>query len=137
MSIDVASSNNNVHEVLMKVPQITALFWVTKILNTFGETAGDALSMSLNLGYLLSNVAFILQPFLWGSCISKLSLKLIIHFYIGLHYCQYDCRYNFGRFCRPLIGYWLCRSGKYDFTVFGVFRCLFGIEQKAVFHLMR
>lgn len=59
MSIDVASSNNNVHEVLMKVPQITALFWVTKIFaTTFGETAGDALSMSLNLGYLLSTFIF-------------------------------------------------------------------------------
>ena len=59
MSIDVASSNNNVHEVLMKVPQITALFWVTKIFaTTFGETAGDALSMSLNLGYMLSTFIF-------------------------------------------------------------------------------
>ena len=46
---------------LIKVPEITALFWVTKILaTTFGETAGDALSMSLNLGYLISTLIFAL-----------------------------------------------------------------------------
>ncbi|WP_180064125.1 hypothetical protein [Acinetobacter sp. YH16042] len=51
-----------VHELqdyVKKVPQITALFWLTKIFaTTFGETSGDALSMSLNLGYLLSTFIF-------------------------------------------------------------------------------
>src|SRR6185312_14553471 len=38
-----------------KVPQITIAFWIIKIAaTTLGETGGDALSMSLNLGYLLS-----------------------------------------------------------------------------------
>nr|WP_314368199.1 hypothetical protein [uncultured Acinetobacter sp.] len=47
------------HELLLKVPQVTALFWVTKIFaTTFGETAGDAVSMSLNLGYLISTFIF-------------------------------------------------------------------------------
>ncbi|MCH7329438.1 hypothetical protein [Acinetobacter modestus] len=47
------------HELLSKVPQVTALFWVTKIFaTTFGETAGDAVSMSLNLGYLISTFIF-------------------------------------------------------------------------------
>ncbi|EPF70988.1 hypothetical protein F945_02751 [Acinetobacter rudis CIP 110305] len=47
------------HKILIKVPEITALFWITKILaTTFGETAGDALSMSLNLGYLVSTLIF-------------------------------------------------------------------------------
>ena len=42
-----------------KVPEITALFWVTKIFaTTFGETAGDAVSMSLNWGYLMSTAIF-------------------------------------------------------------------------------
>ncbi len=50
---------DNTRQLLMKVPQITALFWVTKIFaTTFGETAGDALSMSLNLGYLVSTFIF-------------------------------------------------------------------------------
>lgn len=44
---------------LSKVPQITVLFWITKIFaTTFGETGGDALSMSLNLGYLVSTFIF-------------------------------------------------------------------------------
>jgi uncharacterized membrane-anchored protein len=46
-------------ELLSKVPQITALFWLTKIFaTTFGETAGDAVSMSMNLGYLVSTFIF-------------------------------------------------------------------------------
>nr|WP_174505824.1 hypothetical protein [Acinetobacter sp. Marseille-Q1620] len=45
--------------ILSKVPEITLIFWITKIFaTTFGETAGDALSMSLNLGYLLSTFVF-------------------------------------------------------------------------------
>lgn len=44
---------------LSKVPEITALFWMTKIFaTTFGETAGDAVSMSLNWGYLVSTAIF-------------------------------------------------------------------------------
>jgi len=42
-----------------KVPEVTAVFWIIKILaTTFGETAGDAVSMSLGLGYLLGSVIF-------------------------------------------------------------------------------
>ena len=44
---------------LSKVPEVTLVFWVIKILaTTLGETGGDALSMSLNLGYLLSTGLF-------------------------------------------------------------------------------
>ena len=44
---------------LIKVPELTLIFWVIKILaTTLGETAGDALSMSMNLGYLLSTAIF-------------------------------------------------------------------------------
>ena len=47
-------------QALTKVPQVTLIFWLVKILaTTLGETAGDALSMSLNLGYLVSSVIFI------------------------------------------------------------------------------
>ena len=45
--------------VLSKVPALTLIFWAIKILaTTLGETAGDALSMSMNLGYLLSTLIF-------------------------------------------------------------------------------
>jgi len=46
-------------EVLSKVPEVTLIFWIIKILaTTLGETGGDAVSMSMNLGYLLSTVIF-------------------------------------------------------------------------------
>ena len=43
-----------------KVPQITLSFWVIKILaTTLGETGGDAVSMTLNLGYAVSTLIFL------------------------------------------------------------------------------
>lgn len=51
--------NNVANMALSKVPELTLIFWVIKILaTTLGETAGDALSMSMNLGYLLSTAIF-------------------------------------------------------------------------------
>jgi uncharacterized membrane-anchored protein len=45
---------------LSKVPELTLMFWIIKIAaTTLGETAGDALSMSLNLGYLVSTGIFL------------------------------------------------------------------------------
>lgn len=45
--------------VLSKVPQVTLAFWVIKILaTTLGETGGDALSMTMHLGYAVSTVIF-------------------------------------------------------------------------------
>lgn len=42
-----------------KVPALTLGFWIVKILaTTLGETGGDAVSMSLGLGYLLSTAIF-------------------------------------------------------------------------------
>ena len=36
------------NDVLSKVPQVTLIFWIVKILaTTLGETGGDALSMTL------------------------------------------------------------------------------------------
>ncbi|WP_414673803.1 MULTISPECIES: hypothetical protein [unclassified Limnobacter] len=44
---------------LSKVPEVTLLFWVIKIAaTTLGETGGDAVSMSMNLGYLMGTVIF-------------------------------------------------------------------------------
>ncbi len=42
-----------------KVPEVILIFWITKILaTTLGETGGDAVSMSMNLGYLVSTGIF-------------------------------------------------------------------------------
>ena len=51
--------NDALSSGLSKVPELTLIFWIIKILaTTLGETAGDALSMSMNLGYLLSTAIF-------------------------------------------------------------------------------
>jgi len=51
--------NTTTRETLSKVPEVTLVFWVIKILaTTLGETGGDAVSMSMNLGYLLSTGIF-------------------------------------------------------------------------------
>ena len=53
MKIDVSKNN------LSKVPELTLLFWVIKIAaTTLGETGGDAVSMSMNLGYLVGTAIF-------------------------------------------------------------------------------
>jgi len=43
-----------------KVPVVTVSFWIVKVLaTTVGETGGDALSMTLDLGYLVSTLIFL------------------------------------------------------------------------------
>jgi len=46
-------------EALSKVPELTLVFWIIKIMaTTLGETGGDAVSMSMDLGYLVSTAIF-------------------------------------------------------------------------------
>lgn len=46
-------------QALSKVPEVTLLFWIIKIaVTTLGETGGDAVSMSMNLGYLVATGIF-------------------------------------------------------------------------------
>ena len=53
------TSIQNPQSIPSKVPEVTLIFWLIKILaTTLGETGGDALSMSLGLGYLLSTGIF-------------------------------------------------------------------------------
>lgn len=50
----------NNHATLSKVPAVTLTFWIIKILaTTLGETGGDTVSMTLNLGYLVGTVIFL------------------------------------------------------------------------------
>ena len=47
------------YAALAKVPAVTLMFWIIKILaTTLGETAGDTVSMSMNLGYLVGTAIF-------------------------------------------------------------------------------
>lgn len=46
-------------KILSKVPEVTLVFWIIKILaTTLGETGGDAVSMSMGLGYLAGTAIF-------------------------------------------------------------------------------
>ena len=48
-------------EIVSKVPALTLGFWAIKILcTTLGETGGDTLSMTYDLGYLVSSIIFII-----------------------------------------------------------------------------
>ncbi|MBR7792141.1 hypothetical protein KDM87_05980 [Undibacterium sp. FT147W] len=51
--------NTSVENAQSKVPEVTLVFWIIKITaTTLGETGGDAVSMSMNLGYLIGTVIF-------------------------------------------------------------------------------
>jgi uncharacterized membrane-anchored protein len=50
---------NDTESRVTKVPAVTLSFWVVKIAaTTLGETAGDAVSMSMDLGYLVGTAIF-------------------------------------------------------------------------------
>jgi uncharacterized membrane-anchored protein len=47
-------------QILSKVPEVTLIFWIIKILaTTLGETGGNAVSISMNVGYLVSTGIFV------------------------------------------------------------------------------
>ena len=66
---------------MSKLPQITAFFWIMKICaTTLGETAGDLLSMTLNVGYAVSSTILI------GVFLATLVTQLISKSYNPLLY---------------------------------------------------
>jgi uncharacterized membrane-anchored protein len=59
---------------LSKVPEVTLIFWVIKIAaTTLGETAGDAVSMSMHLGYLVGTAIF--AAIFTGAVIAQIAAK--------------------------------------------------------------
>ena len=51
--------NTDIQNALSKVPEATLVFWIAKIAaTTLGETGGDAVSMSMQLGYLTATGIF-------------------------------------------------------------------------------
>ena len=66
---------------MSKLPQITAFFWIMKICaTTLGETAGDLLSMTLNVGYAVSSILLL------GVFLATLITQLISKSYNPLLY---------------------------------------------------
>ena len=50
---------DDVAHVMSKVPEVTLVFWIIKIAaTTLGETAGDTVTMSMGLGYLIGTAIF-------------------------------------------------------------------------------
>ena len=55
----IQSDKFNTSGIVRKVPEITLIFWIIKIFaTTLGETGGDAVTMSMNLGYLAGTMIF-------------------------------------------------------------------------------
>ena len=51
--------NDTANDALSKVPEVTLIFWIIKIAaTTLGETGGDAVTMSMHLGYLIGTAIF-------------------------------------------------------------------------------
>lgn len=66
---------------MKKLPELTVLFWLTKIVaTTLGETAGDLLSMTLNVGYATSSMM------LFGVFIIFVSVQLWLNKYVPFVY---------------------------------------------------
>ena len=66
--------DSTAERALSKVPEVTLLFWLVKILcTTLGETGGDMVSMSMNLGYLVGTGIF--AVFFIGFVIAQIRAK--------------------------------------------------------------
>jgi uncharacterized membrane-anchored protein len=51
--------DQTLRQAVSKVPEVTLGFWVIKVIaTTLGETGGDAVTMTLNLGYLVGTAIF-------------------------------------------------------------------------------
>ena len=59
MPIPLQSAETTGESRFSKVPEVTLVFWIIKIFcTTLGETGGDAVTMSMNLGYLVGTAIF-------------------------------------------------------------------------------
>ncbi len=55
----MAKTSTDQKDYISKIPEVTLTFWIIKIAaTTLGETGGDAVSMSMNLGYALATAIF-------------------------------------------------------------------------------
>ena len=92
-----------------KIAKVTVFFWIMKICaTTLGETAGDLLSMTLNVGYALSSVILIVLFLI--SVIAQLKSTRVSS--RSLLDCDPDDKYgghNDVRFYGSNPGAWLCK----------------------------
>jgi hypothetical protein len=86
-----------------KFAAVTLSFWIIKILcTTLGETGGDAVTMSMNLGYAVGTSIFAVISRCGDSAgISQAisSISVLVH-----DHCHHDCRYHDGGPGGPIAG---------------------------------
>lgn len=94
--------------LLSKVPEVTLTFWIIKILaTTLGETGGDAVSMSMGLGYLVGTGIFAVIFII--AVIAQISAKRFSSFALLDNHYRDDNGWNdISRLCRSLAWYRLC-----------------------------
>jgi len=60
MTVNGRPDERHGFDPLSKVPRVTLMFWVIKIFaTTLGETGGDAVTMTLQLGYAVGSLIFL------------------------------------------------------------------------------
>jgi len=60
MAMNEQSNENRINNLISKVPLVTLMFWVIKICaTTVGETGGDAVTMTMHLGYAVGSLIFL------------------------------------------------------------------------------
>src|SRR3982750_2636090 len=60
MAVNHRLDERGLSEWVSKVPQVTLMFWVIKIFaTTLGETGGDAVTMTWDLGYAVGSLIFL------------------------------------------------------------------------------
>ena len=88
-----------------KVAAVTLGFWIIKILcTTLGETGGDAVTMTMNLGYLVGTAIF-LSLLVALIVIQTKSETISSSSLLGNNYSFYNGWYDNGRLLRPFPWY--------------------------------
>ena len=97
--------NPTTENAISKVPEVTLIFWIIKIAaTTLGETAGDAVSMSMNLGYLVGTAIF--AAIFLAAVGIQIKAK---RFHPFIYWTTIVATTTVGRFCRPFTRYRLQR----------------------------
>ena len=92
-----------------KVPEVTLAFRVIKVAaTTLGETGGDTLSMTMNLGYALSSIVFF-TLFLVAVAVQLASKSFHPFLYWLVVVVDDDCPHDHGGLCGSLAGHRLLR----------------------------
>ncbi len=96
--------NTHARTALSKVP-VVGLLCIKILATTLGETGGDAVTMSMDLGYLVGTAIFAVV-FLVGGAGPDFGQKVSIPMlYWVNHHRHHDRGNDFGGFCRPLAGH--------------------------------